>query len=70
MSNNADFQQRAARRIPGMTQLLSKRPDQFSLGAWPGYYSRASGAEVEDLDGNTYLDMSIGGIGACSVRFE
>lgn len=50
--------------IPGMTQLLSKRPDMFSLGVWPGYYSRAKGAEVWDLDGNKYIDMSISGIGA------
>jgi len=59
-----EMQKRAKQRIPGMTQLLSKRPDQFSLGVWPGYYSKAKGAEVWDLDGNRYIDMSIGGIGA------
>ena len=59
-----DMQARARQRIPGMTQLLSKRPDQFSLGVWPAYYSKAKGAEVWDLDGNRYVDMSIGGIGA------
>ncbi|MFA6217295.1 MAG: aminotransferase class III-fold pyridoxal phosphate-dependent enzyme [Candidatus Omnitrophota bacterium] len=58
------MQQRAKQRIPGMTQLLSKRPDQFSLGVWPGYYSKAKGAHVWDLDGNKYIDMSISGIGA------
>jgi len=47
-----------------MTQLLSKRPDMFSLGIWPGYYSKAKGVEIWDLDGNRYIDMSIGGIGA------
>lgn len=58
------MQEKARTLIPGMTQLLSKRPDQFSLGVWPGYYDRAKGAEVWDLDGNRYLDMSISGIGA------
>ncbi len=58
------MQKRAKQRIPGMTQLLSKRPDQFSLGVWPGYYSKAKGVEVWDLDGNKYTDMSISGIGA------
>lgn len=58
------LQERAKKRIPGMTQLLSKRPDMFSLGVWPGYYSKAKGAEIWDLDGNKYVDMSIGGIGA------
>ena len=47
-----------------MTQLLSKRPDQFSLGSWPAYYSKAKGVEIWDLDGARYIDMSIGGIGA------
>lgn len=59
-----ELQWHAQNRIPGMTQLLSKRPDQFSLGVWPGYYKKAKGVEVWDLDGNKYIDMSIGGIGA------
>lgn len=58
------MQERAKSRIPGMTQLLSKRPDQFSLGVWPGYYSKAKGVHIWDLDGNKYIDMSISGIGA------
>ena len=64
MDKSLEMQQRAMKRIPGMTQLLSKRPDMFSRGVWPGYYSRAKGARVWDLDGNEYLDMSISGIGA------
>lgn len=58
------MQARAQARIPGMTQLLSKRPDRFAPGVWPGYYAKARGVEVWDLDGNRYIDMSIGGIGA------
>lgn len=58
------MQERAKQVIPGMTQLLSKRPDMFSYGVWPGYFSRAKGVEVWDLDGNRYIDMSIAGIGA------
>jgi len=64
MSNCMKMQTRAKKRIPGMTQILSKRPDQFSLGVWPAYFSKAKGSYVWDLDGNKYLDMSIGGIGA------
>jgi len=59
-----EMQDRAKRYIPGMTQLLSKRPDMYSLGVWPGYFSKAKGASVWDLDGNRYVDMSISGIGA------
>jgi glutamate-1-semialdehyde 2,1-aminomutase len=64
MKKSLALQQRAKERIPGMTQLLSKRPDMFAPGVWPGYYSKAKGAEIWDLDGNRYVDMSIAGIGA------
>ena len=34
------------------------------MGVWPTYFNKAKGAEIWDLDGRRYLDMSIGGIGA------
>jgi glutamate-1-semialdehyde 2,1-aminomutase len=64
IAKSLEMQNRARNRIPGMTQLLSKRPDMFAPGVWPGYFSRAKGVEIWDLDGNHYVDMSIGGIGA------
>lgn len=64
LQRSLEIQERAKRLIPGMTQLLSKRPDRFSGGIWPGYFSKAKGARVWDLDGNEYIDMSISGIGA------
>ena len=64
LSKSIAFQEHAKQRIPGLSQLLSKRPDMFSYGVWPGYFSRAKGVEVWDLDGNRYIDMSISGIGA------
>lgn len=63
------MQIKAKQRIPGLTQLLSKRPDQFSSGIWPGYFSHAKGTDVWDLDGNKYTDMSIGGIGATVLGY-
>ena len=64
LNKSLGMQERAKTFIPGMTQLLSKRPDMFSLGVWPAYFSKAKGANVWDLDGNKYIDMSISGIGA------
>jgi len=64
IKNSLKLQEKAKQYIPSMGQLLSKRPDMFSLGVWPGYYSKAKGVEVWDLDGNRYVDMSISGIGA------
>ncbi len=56
---------KAKAKIPGGTQLLSKRPEMFLPEQWPSYYNRARGVEVWDLDGNKYIDMSYNGIGAC-----
>jgi glutamate-1-semialdehyde 2,1-aminomutase len=56
---------KAKKRIPGGTQLLSKRPEMFLPEQWPSYYSKVKGVEVWDLDGNKYIDMSTNGIGAC-----
>jgi glutamate-1-semialdehyde aminotransferase/spore coat polysaccharide biosynthesis protein SpsF (cytidylyltransferase family) len=60
-----DLYTRARKRIPGGTQLLSKRPEMFLPEQWPSYYRKARGVEVWDLDGNCYLDMSHNGIGTC-----
>ena len=60
---------KAKRMIPGGTQLLSKRPEMFLPEQWPSYYSRAKGAEVWDLDGRKYTDMSYMGIGACILGY-
>jgi len=64
IKNSLQMQRRGRMRIPGLTHLLSKRPEMFAPGQWPGYYSKAKGVEVWDLDGNRYIDMSICGIGA------
>ncbi len=60
-----ELYRKAKTRIPGGTQLLSKRPEMFLPENWPAYYSRAQGAQVWDLDGNMYYDFSINGIAAC-----
>lgn len=63
------LQEKAAKIIPGMTQLLSKRPDMFSRGVWPTYFKKAKGSRVIDLDDNEYIDCSIGGIGATVLGY-
>ncbi len=64
-----ELQEKAVKLIPGMTQLLSKRPDRFCRGVWPTYFKEAHGIEVVDLDDNHYLDFSIGGIGATVLGY-
>ncbi len=64
-----DLFSRACRVIPGGTQLLSKRPSMYLPQQWPSYFSKASGVEVTDLDGRTFVDMSMMGIGACVLGY-
>jgi glutamate-1-semialdehyde aminotransferase len=61
--------ERAKGIVPGGTQLLSKRPEMFLPEQWPAYYSRASGAEIWDLDNRHYYDFTHGGVGSCLLGY-
>jgi len=61
--------ERAKTIIPGANQLLSKRSEMFLPNLWPSYYSKASGYEVWDLDGNKFNDFATMGIGACALGY-
>ena len=70
MSNKGwELFDRARKVIPGGTQLLSKRPTLYLPERWPSYYTKARGIEVTGVDGVTYLDMSMMGIGACVLGY-
>lgn len=60
---------KAKKIIPGGTQLLSKRSERFLPDYWPAYFKKAKGVNITDLDGNTYVDMSIMGIGSCILGY-
>lgn len=63
-SNEAREQLKAV--TPGGAQTLSKMPARFPSGAFPAVLKYAAGAEVEDVDGNTYVDW-ICGLGAVTL---
>ncbi|MBE7030508.1 MAG: aminotransferase class III-fold pyridoxal phosphate-dependent enzyme [Ruminococcaceae bacterium] len=69
MSVTQSLYRHAKEHIPGGTQLLSKRPEQFAPDQWPAYFSKAQGCELWDLDGNHYYDMTTNGIGACLLGY-
>jgi len=69
MDNGQKLWKRAKKIIPGGTQLLSKRPEMFLPEHWPTYYSRAKGCRVWDFDDNCYLDMSLMGVGSCTLGY-
>ena len=55
--------------IPGGSQLLTKRSEMFLPDQWPSYYKKAKGIEIWDLDGNHYYDMTIMGVGTCTLGY-
>lgn len=60
---------KAKLRIPGGTQLLSKRPEMFLPDQWPAYYSKAKGCEVWDLEDRHFFDFASMGIGSCLLGY-
>jgi glutamate-1-semialdehyde 2,1-aminomutase len=69
VNKTQDLYLKAKKIIPGGTQLLSKRPEQFAPDQWPAYFSKAKGCETWDLDGKHYYDMATNGISACLLGF-
>jgi len=57
------YYQEAGELIPGRTQLISRRADQFAAGISPIYARQASGARFIDVDENEYLDW-VNAVGA------
>ncbi len=60
---------KAKKLIPGGSQLLSKRSEMFLPNKWPSYYKKAKGVEIWDLNDNKLIDMSIMGVGACTLGY-
>ena len=60
--------ERALARIPGGTQLVSRRPTRVANGVSPVYAERAKGARFWDVDGFEYIDW-MSGIGAILLGY-
>lgn len=58
----------ARKVISGGTALLSKRAEMFDSTSWPAYYTKCSGSEVWDLEGNRYVDF-LGGVGSVLLGY-
>ena len=63
MGKGQKLWEHAKKVIPGGNMLLSKRAELYLPDQWPAYFSKASGCEVWDLDGNKYIDTSLMGVG-------
>ena len=62
-SLNQKVWKKAKKIIPNGTMLLSKNPDVFLPNFWPGYFSKAKGCHIWDLENKKYLDFSLMGVG-------
>ncbi|MFA6112325.1 MAG: aminotransferase class III-fold pyridoxal phosphate-dependent enzyme [Candidatus Latescibacterota bacterium] len=60
VQRSMEIYQRAVRLIPGVTQLISRRPTRAALGVSPIYAERAKGCRIWDVDGNEYVDWYSG----------
>lgn len=60
---------KAKKIIPGGNGLLSKRAEMFLPEGWPSYYKKAKGVQIQDLDDNQFIDMSIMGVGTCILGY-
>jgi glutamate-1-semialdehyde 2,1-aminomutase len=66
---NQTYYRHAKNRIPGGTQLLSKRPENMAPGHWPPYFKKASGCEIWDFDGKHFYDLSTNAVGSCLLGY-
>ena len=60
---------RASGLIPAGTQTLAKGPGQYVRGIAPKYLSSGKGSHVWDVDGNEYLDFTMG-VGPLSLGYS
>jgi len=63
VSRSQELYKRAGELIPGWTQLISRRADQFANGVSPVYAQRAKGSHFIDVDENEYIDW-VNAVGA------
>jgi len=68
-SQGIELWNEAKELIPGGNQLLSKKSEMFAPDQWPAYYKKAKGVEVWGLDDQHYYDMSIMGMGTCTLGY-
>ena len=60
---------RAKATIPGGGMLLSKRAEMFLPELWPSYFESAKGISVTDVDGRTFRDFYLMGVGTNSLGY-
>jgi len=68
ISKSKELYNRAYGLIPSLTQTLAKGPTQHIKGIAPVYLQRGKGSHVWDVDGNEYIDYTMG-VGPISLGY-
>ncbi len=68
ITTSDELYNRALGLIPSATQTLAKGPSQYVRGVAPKYLQRGKGCHVTDVDGNRYLDYTMG-VGPLSLGY-
>lgn len=68
ITKSEEWYARAVGLMPPPTQVLAKGPTQYVDGVAPKYLVRGAGARCWDVDGNQYLDYSMG-VGPVSLGY-
>ena len=69
--NSKKLLKKAKKIIPGVSQLLGKRPDMYLKdGNWPTFYKKAEGINIWDLDSKKYYDFSMMSAGTCALGYS
>lgn len=69
ISESKKLYERATKLIPNYTQTLAKGPGQYVKGVAPMYLQSGSGCHVTDVDGNEYIDFTMG-VGPLSLGYR
>jgi glutamate-1-semialdehyde aminotransferase len=69
IANSQALYDRAMNLIPSVTQTLAKGPSQYVKGVAPVYLQRGKGSHVWDVDGNEFIDMTMG-VGPVSLGYS
>lgn len=68
VERSLEWYRRACERVPGGTQLISRRPHIFAAGVAPVFAQRGLGSHVWDVDDQEYLDYGMS-VSACILGY-
>jgi glutamate-1-semialdehyde aminotransferase len=69
--NSKKLLKKAKKIIPGVSQLLGKRPDMYLKDDnWPTYYSKAKGINIWGLNNKKYYDFSMMSAGTSVLGYS